>query len=229
MLTIICGEDSATSRNYFYELKNNYKKQGSEIYNIDSSQLTEITSWMGDSPSLFSQKKVFFTQGINKKISKKAPSKNLRIIEEIIKDKNIELIDWEEEISARFLKIGNGVTVKEFKPNENIFKLLDSCYPGNIKQFLTQLHLLSETVEGGFIFIMLQRHIRNLLLLSLKLNVPKLAPWQAAKLKGQSSKWDTKKLLGFYESLHRIDVSTKTSTNPYSMTNSLDIVACYFL
>jgi hypothetical protein len=229
MLTIVCGEDSKASRNYFYELKTKARSNDSEVYEIDAKNLSEILTWLSDAPSLFSAKKVFFTQSLNKNISKKTNPKLLATVEEIMKNREIELYDWEDEVPGRYLKVTRGVTVKEFKPSNSIFKLQDYCYPGNIKVFLDSLHELSGNTDDIFTFIMLSRHIRNLMLVKLGKTPPGMFSWAAAKLKSQAAKWETDKLISFYDNLHKIDVSLKTSSMPYSLTSALDILAGYYL
>lgn len=229
MLTIVCGEDSKASRNYFSDLKKNAKDKDCEVYEIDAKNIGDILNWLSDAPSLFAAKKVFFTQSLNKNISKKANPKFLATVEKILQDKEIELYDWENEIPGRFLKITRGVTVKEFKLSNTIFKLLDYCYPGNIKMFLDSLHELSGNTEDIFTFIMLTRHIRNLMLVKLGKTPPGMMSWAAAKLKSQASKWEVDKLISFYDNLHKIDVSLKTSSMPYTLEEAIDILASYYL
>jgi len=229
MLTIICGEDSSSSRKYYSDLKKEYLLKQYEIFDINFSQIENIPLWLGESESLFSKKKVFFTQNLNKKISKKTSLKLLKIISDIEKSEQIELVDWEEEITSRYLKFGNNSKIKEFKPNQSIFKLQDSLYPGNLTNFLKILSELPDSVEGLFIFIMISRHLRNLLIIANGGTIPKMFSWQLAKLNSQAKKWDKEKLLAFYLSLHKIDLLIKTSKNPFSVKKSLDILACYFL
>ena len=229
MLTIICGEDSITSRNYYSSLKKNYQDKDFQVIEIPSSELENIPSWMGESRSLFKENKVFFTVNVNKRVSRKLNLKINKVVDQIIKDKTIEVVDWEEEISSRSLKFPKGVTVKEFKPSQNIFKLQDVLYPGNLKSFLSILNQLTETVDENFVFIMLIRHLKNLLLVKTGQSNSKLQSWQIAKLRNQASKWRQDKLINFYDAFHKIDVSQKTSTNPYSLKKSLDILSCYYL
>ena len=229
MLTIVCGEDSVSSYNYYSSLKKTYSDKDYEILDVNSSDLENINSWMGESQSLFKQNKIFFTQNVNKKLSRKLNLKINRVVEKLIKDKTIEVVSWEEEISQRMLKFPKGVVVKEFKPQQNIFRLQDALYPGNLKNFLEILNRLNDTVDENFIFIMLIRHLRNLLLVKTGSSDNKLQKWQIYKLKSQAAKWRLDKLIDFYDSFHKIDASQKTSTNPYSIKKSLDIIACYYL
>ena len=229
MLTIVCGEDSSQSRVYYSDIKNDYKNKYVTIVDILSGELSEITKWMGESTSLFSSSQVFFTQNLNKKLSKKTTPKQIKIIEEIIKSKSIHLVDWEEDIPARYLKFGTGAKIKEFKLNESIFKLQETLFPDNFKNFVVMLNILKNSSEEVFIFIMLQRYVRNLLLVKMGLIPGKLASWQIGKLKNQAASWKLENLVNFYDSFHKIDASSKTSSNPFSLSNSLDLLASYYL
>ena len=224
---VICGEDSVASRNYFFELKKKYQAKDIEVQEINPNQIEEINNWLGDSLSLFSTKKIFFTQVLNKTISRKTSIK--RVIENLIKSKEVEIVDWEEGVSTRELKFSKLASVKEFKPTGSIFKLIDSCYPGNLSIFINQLNNLPDKIEAGFIFFMLSKQIRNLLLVKSDEQPAKMMDWQIWKLKKQANFWSQEKLLSFYEGLHRIDILVKTSQNPFSLRHSLDILAYYIL
>lgn len=229
MLTIVCGEDSVSSRDYYLSLRKNYNEKGIEVIDLKAEEISEITKSLSDSVSLFSQKLVFFTQRLNKKISKRSNPKLYASAKELAKKKDVELIDWEEYTSARELKLSKGVTVKEFRPPTSIFKLLDSCYPKNLKNFVNLLYSLPAKIDEMFIFVMLIRHVHNLFVIKHKGMIKSLQSWQAAKLKSQASLWDADKLDSFYEGLYRIEVSLKTGRNPFSLRKSLDLLACYFL
>lgn len=216
MLTVICGENVVESRDYFNNLKKSYQKQGWHVENILPEKLITLSTDQATSPSLFAQKIIYATDHLLKKIKK---DKQLP---------RVEIIDWEEDPSFR-LKFPKGTLIKEFKPPLSIFKLLDACYPGNLKQFLNILHQLPEKMEEGFIFRMLTERIRNLILIKEKQKLPKLQLWQKNKLIIQSKYWRLESLLAFYEGLYRIEVATKTSNNPFSIRKSLDILSTYFL
>ena len=229
MLTIVCGEDSIASRNYFIDQQKVLIKKNFEIVNISYQQVLELDENEASSASLFTQKRVYFTNSLNKKVLKKLSAKTERRIKKIISSKQIQVFDWEEETSARDLKSIKGIIVKEFKPNQNIFKLLDSCYPGNLKTFINTLHIVSESTEDIFIFIMLARHMRNILITKMGKKVPKLMSWQILKLSNQAKYWRFENLINFYQGLHRIDVNSKTGGTPFTVKKSLDILACYYL
>lgn len=227
MLTVICGEDSINAYNYFIELKKKYRQKNYEVFDIKVDEIENITSWIEKTETLFSLKKVFFTQDLNKKISKKQNLKLNKIIEEIINNPNIELFDLEIDLQSRFLKIPKKAIIKEFKPSDNIFKLQNSLYPGNLKNFIKILNKLD--IDQYFLFNMINQHVKNLILAKNNIFDKKLKDWQISKIKNQSAKWDEKKLLNFYEGLFKIEIQQKTSSTPYSIKQSLEILACYFL
>ncbi|MCM8787952.1 MAG: hypothetical protein NC935_07890 [Candidatus Omnitrophica bacterium] len=229
MLTIICGEDSVSSFDYYSSLKKEYKNQSYEVKDINANDLEDISLWMGESQLLFAQKQVFFTQNLNKKLSRKLNLKINKIISEIIKDKKTEVITWEEFISSRNLKFPKGATIKEFKPQENIFKLQDALYPGNLKNFLAILNNLSESTDENFIFLMLAQHLKNLINFKSGKTDKKLQKWQIYKLKNLADKWSLNRLLNFYDSFYKIDLQQKTSNTPFSIKNSLELLALYYL
>lgn len=229
MLTIICGEDSISSRNYFLGQQKIFIEKAYEIVNIDYRQVLELDESESSSASLFTQKRVYFTSSLNKKVLKKLNVKTEKKIKDIISSNNIQVFDWEEETTVRDLKSIKGIIIKELKPSQTIFKLLDFCYPGNLKQFIFTKNTISESTDDIFIFIMLARHMRNILITKLGEKLPKLMSWQIAKLSNQAKYWKIDNLINFYQGLHRIDVNAKTSNGPYSISKSLDILCCYYL
>ena len=98
-----------------------------------------------------------------------------------------------------------------------------------MKTFISTLSTVSESTEDIFIFIMLARHLRNILITKMGEKIPKLMSWQIGKLANQAKYWDEKNLINFYQGLHRIDVNSKTNGTPFSVKKSLDILACYYL
>lgn len=227
MITIICGEDTAASRVYYNSLKKNYLTRGYEIRIIAYQDIASIDQWLNESPSLFSNKKVFFSERFNK-YYKKDNLKFTSELQKLEKMKDVELVDW-EEVSSWELKLKKIGRVKEFKPNQTIFKLLDSVYPGNRISFTLLLNNLSQGLDANFIFIMLVRYIRNLIIIKEGLIPPRMQSWQTFKLKSQANHWKQENLVNFYEALFKIELGLKTSSNPFSIKESLEILACHFL
>lgn len=229
MLYIICGEDSVNSYNYFLDLKKSYHEKKYQIFDINYQQLEEIYLWLNQSISLFNEKKIFFSQNFNKKINKKN-QKIITILKKIIDDKSIELISWEDNTNLRSLKYPQGAIIKEFKLSENIFKLQESLYPGNLNNFINLIKKINDNTDENIIFRMIVNHIRNLILIANKqYQDSKLQKWQIFKLENQLKKWEINKLIMFYQSLYQIEIKTKTSSNPLDIIKLLQIISSYYL
>ncbi len=228
MLTIICGEDSVKAREYYQNVKREYESKSLSTQTIHPKDIQTTIKLGEQTIDLFSHKIVYFTENLNGYLSR-AGRKLPEGFEELFQSNEIEIIDWESEKSSRELKIAKLGKVKEFKPDKTIFQLLESCVPKNKKNFIALLEAISQSADEVFIYTMLSRHIRSLLLARTNSFSSRIQPWQRGKLSTQAREWDEKKLIGFYEGLHRIDVALKTSTTPYSVKESLDILACYYL
>ncbi len=228
MITIICGEDTTSSRTYFLDLSRKYKEQKYNIQYVTYTELSLVLEHAQFATNLFDQKQIFTIHNLNKSISARSGAA-ISYLEQIAKDDTIELIDWEDGTTARHLKFAHLAKVKEFKPSSNIFKLADSCYPGNLRVFVTTLSELAKPGEDMLIYVVLMRHIRNVLLAALGDPLSKLQSWQKAKVYNQAKLWKQDALIAFYDALLRIDISLKSGKNIYGIKNSLDIAACYYL
>lgn len=229
MITVICGENSSESRKYFVDIIQAFEKKNIEVRSIKANLFSTIHDQSENSSSLFHSEYIYVSENVNKLLSKRNNPEYFNQIERLSHQKNPQIFIWEEELSSRFLKYPKHILIKEFKISLSIFKLLESCYPGNIRQFLNQLHEVNKFNDEMFIFIMLIRHLRSLILANLDSLQSSLPVWQSQKLKSQSSKWEKTKLIDYYHSLYNIEYSLKSGTNPYNIINSLDIVSCYYL
>ncbi|MCS7093408.1 MAG: hypothetical protein NZL96_03220 [Patescibacteria group bacterium] len=227
MITVICGEDSVLAFNYFDKLKKTYASEGYHIIEVNPEEIKKASELI-DSPMLFSPKKIFFTQELYEKVIKKRRTSIDKIIHLFI-EKEVELIDFEEGIASKLLRFPKGVMIKEFKLSENIFKLQESVYPENLKNFFELLNKIRMVYDESYIFNMLVRRIRALILAKDGIFDPKMEQWQKKRLINQAKKWKKDDLLDFYKGLYRIEVQEKTSATPLSIIKSLEILACYFL
>ena len=228
MLTIVCGEDTISSRKHFQNLKAEYKSKGFEIKILPDVRLETIREQLTETSSLFTSQRVFFSENLVKQLKLKRNKASLEELDKIIKIKDIAWYDW-ETYTAREITNPKSAQIKEFKASTSIFKLLDECYPGNLKQFLGDMTQVLQSEEDGFIYAMLCKHIRTLILAKSNSLPPSTPPSQRGKLKSQAALWTLDKLISFYDGLARIDISVKTSANPYGIKKSLDIMACYLL
>src|SRR3989338_2758902 len=226
MLLTICGEDTVSSRNYLVLLKKQYSEKGYEVKDLTAEELLSFTLSEAQSPSLFFEKRVIFCDSVSKHIKKN--SNLLSELKKIEKSALLNLINWEKESAweLRFPKVG---TVKEFKPSHTIFKLADSLFPTNKRIFLANLESFMNETNEHFVFSMINKLVRNLLIIKTGEMPTRMQAWQAGKLRRQAAFWKLENLLLFYGALYKIDVGIKTSSIPYSIKESLAILACHFL
>ncbi len=227
MLTIICGEDTVTSRDYFVSLQSDYRNKGFMVRRISGDEFLDINKGLFDAQSLFSDKIIFVGERLSRFI-KMFGKKGVGELKKVADNDRVELIDW-EDTSLYELRMGKDARFKEFKPKETIFSLQEALFPTNRTRFITLLEIVSQSQDPGFIYIMICRHARHLLLAKEHVLPQKMPFWQSKKLESQSKFWDKDKLIQFYEGLLRIDIGQKTSTTPFSLTNALAILAYHFL
>lgn len=233
MIHVYCGEDTTASRKAYIATLQSYKSQSYEVFPLTAATLVDLPKGLSESMSLFSEKKVFCIENIEKHGLKKSTKSTKNELYEVLlqfsKDKQVEIIDYEEGKSSRVLKLKDLAIVHESKPELSVFQFIDLCIPGNKNKFIEALRLLAEDQEPLFLFIMLSRQIRQIVLAQRDSLSPKMAPWQRFKVQDAAKKWPETSLLGFYEGLIRIEIGIKSSSNPYGVAKSLEILACHYL
>lgn len=230
MLTVICGEDTTASRNAIHELKKQYITKGYETKNIIGSEIEDIYKNSAGVISLFGQPTIYFVDNLSTIIGRKRKGEFLDMLNALIANKEIQLIDWEHGKSAYSLTSLKKMATdfKEYKPEKSIFQLLEACYPGNLQAFVHAIQVVNSTQDATFIYAMLCKHIRSLILAK-EHALGNMSPWQKKSLQTQANYWDTEKLIAFYEGLAKIDIAMKTSGTPFDMKKSLEILSCYYL
>ena len=233
MLYIFCGEDSVAARSAYIQTIEKYKSHFAEIISLPSSSIINIYKDLADNLSLFSPQKVFCVENLEKygfKKSTKAKKDSVyEAISAISSNNSIILLDFEDGKQARQLKLKDLAKVHESKPSTSIFSLLDTCFPGNKVKFISSLRTVCISQDEMFVFVMLFRHVRLLILALATASVAKLPPWQKYKIIGQANKWDKNQLVNFYSGLIKIEINAKTSSDPYGIAKSLEILACHYL
>lgn len=233
MITIYCGEDNVSARKLFTNAIDSYRKEQVEIISISSSFILDMYKDLADNLSLFSSKKVFCVENLEKFSFKKSTKTKKDLVYEslvtISLDKSIILLDFEDSKQARQLKLKDLAKVYESKPATSIFKLVEECFPGNKQAFISSLRTVCETQDEIFVLIMLYRHIRQVVLAAHDLPIPKLPPWQRFKIQGQAKKWNKQSLIDFYAGLIKLEILAKSSSNPYGTIKSLEILVCHYL
>ncbi len=224
MITIIHGDDVASSRNYYVD-----KRQASQspvILDGGKFSLSDLMQSL-EGGSLFNEEKNIFIENF---FSSKKANTNFKEIVIYIEEQasKASIFFWENsELSKTELTTFKKTTAKLFKIPQNLFGFLDNIKPGNtdsIKQFH---ELLNQTAEE-LIFFMIVRQFRLLLAVSdpdaenAIDEVKRLAPWQTGKLKSQAKLFGPEKLIAIYKRLHEIDSDSKTGKSATSLTQTID-------
>jgi len=221
------------ARRAYISAINSYREKQVEIIALPASSVLDVKKGLADNLSLFASQKLFCIENLEKYSFKKSTKTTKNEVYEalvaISSDASIVLLDFEDEKEARELKLKDLATVLESKPATSIFKLMDECIPTNKEQFIKSLRVVCQTQDEMFVFIMLMRHVRQLVLAAHDSLSSKLPPWQKGKVLAQAKKWDKKLLTNFYSNLIKIEINAKTSSDPYGIRKSLEILACHYL
>ncbi|MDA1317070.1 MAG: hypothetical protein O3B87_03525 [bacterium] len=231
MLTIFAGEDSATSRRAFTSILQSYKEKNFDIRSVALNEIESIVLDDAGVTTLFGQEQIYTVENASKKYKGREKTSYKTAIQEIAKDKHKMLIDWEDGKSAYDLTTLKRIATdfRESKAQRSIFEVLDYCYPGNVIQFLSSYYIVLKSHDASFIFIMLCKHIRSLIQAQSNVYEKGSQSWQRLKIDQQAKLWDQTKLKKFYDGLARIDISSKSQASPYDLSQSIEVLVCYYL
>ena len=207
---LIHGDHQLTSRNFLNDLILKQKQLGYQPLRLNGKTLDLITLIQASTPqTLFTTKNIIIIENL----FSRPKSKDLEIIFSWLKKYQGEtsIIFWESKSIGKVLqrRLPQKITIKEFKTPTIIFKLVEQIDPSNIAQATTSLIKALKIESPEFIFIMVARQIRLLLLAKGKQKIPG-APWMVGKLKKQSQAFTPKELLLSYKYLYNIDKNIKT-------------------
>ncbi|PIZ66370.1 hypothetical protein CO051_03590 [Candidatus Roizmanbacteria bacterium CG_4_9_14_0_2_um_filter_39_13] len=231
MLTVITGEDSIASRAKLQTLKQEFMQKGFAVTQTYIDALEEVLKSSSGVYDLFGKQSVYFVDGLSSKYKGREKTPFKEIVQKLALEKGIQIIDWENGKSAYELSGLKRIasTFDEYKPGKTVFQLLEYAEPGNLKLFIDTLEVVSQSQDITFVYALLWKYIRKLIQAQNNTLESSVPSWQKQKLVYQSSKWNQKSLLQFYEKLARIDVSLKTNQTPYDLRESLELLVCYYL
>ncbi len=227
MITIICGEDTTTARQYLVDQIEKARSSGAEIRRVSPKELEEEIRDGGTAATLFHQMVIYQTSGLLGYLAKKRQKKQQ--LEVFSADQSISILDWEGGKSAYTLGLKKEPFLKEFRPSADIFSLLDAIVPGNRRRFVSLLGKILTYQEPIFVYTMLHRRVRSLIVLNVDPAAEKLHPFQKRQMEAQAKKWPMSELLRLYEGLFRIDQTLKTNGSSLSVRQSLEILACFYV
>lgn len=225
MITIIHGEDIASSRDFYYQLKT--KTADPIILAGETIQLTDFMQAV-DSGGLFDDSKTIFIEDL---LSKKKSKEEIDALLEYLKskEKEADLVLWEgKPISKSIISQFKKAVIKDFSFPKHVFLFVEAFRPENGKQLIAQFHNLLKTNEPEFALFMLIRQVRLLLgLNSSDANqideVARLQPWQKTRLQNQLRYFSKGKLISIYKQLYGIDINSKTGKLNSSLLQAITL------
>lgn len=231
MLTLIHGDDVVSSRKALEELKMKFPSFERVVFPPEKANLTDIVTAF-DSMSLFTNQKLIIIENL---ITGPANRDKEEILKALINNKlGAEVVLWEgKEVSKTTTNnYFSAAKVIFCRLPAVLFKFLDSIGEKPLPTILSMLEKLSDERGSEFIFTMLIRQWRNLLVardlgMSGFTGVP---AWQALKFINQARYFDAKNLISSYRLLLSLDIKVKRGKTPYSLRELLDIffVSVYY-
>lgn len=224
MITIIHGDDTASSRKYYIDQKTKdaFSFDGEKVSQTDLVQILEGGGLFSDS------KKIFVDDFLSKRKQGKETEDIILQLNKYCKTNDIFL--WEgKEISKKNISLFSDPNVKTFKFPLFLFTFLDGIKPRNTENLIS-FHEALKKSEAELVFFMLIRQFRLLLSVSQESStdanideVKRLAPWQKSKLKKQSGLFSLVNLKNAYKKLFEIDLGQKTGTLNMSLEQAIDM------
>lgn len=226
MITIIHGEDTASSRTSFISKKSEQKDAVS--FNGETVSLTALTQVL-EGGGLFDEEKHIYIEDL---LSKRKKSEEAEQILKILQkhEKSVDITLWESKsLSKTVLSHFSKPTVYHFDLPKSLFEFLDSLLPENGKTAVQLFHKTIATTDIHIVVFMIIRHIR--LLLALKEpsessidEVKRMSPWQSGKMAKQAKAFSLEKLIWFHKALFEIDLSQKTGKSALTLEQSIDFL-----
>lgn len=216
------GEDIVSSRKAFVGHLESLGIDEYEVLRINGKKLDEETLELSSGPnSLFGKKRVLAIDGL----FSGGKSKEKEIVFKLLFSIKSPVIIWEgKELGKTDCMIFPKNTVfNNHRIPVKLYNFLDSIFPGRKEENIRFFNQMVEVIDINFLFLMLVRQVRLLIMAKDDTALSKMASWQSAKLKAQSSRFEEEKLSEIYRKLLDIDYRQKTSSSPFDLKASLDL------
>lgn len=219
---VYCGEDLVASRKNFSSQKEKLIKEGYEEIFLDKNNINfEILENIFSNTGLFGNKKLLCTE--NFLGDKKSKDKD-KIIEKLSSFKDAKILIWEnKEITQAEKNKYDNFKFFNYKIPSSVFKFLEGIKPKNPQNNLFLLKNALINGDESFIFLMLGRQFKNLILAK-EDQLAKMPEWQKVKLKVQSNQFEINELINNINKLLIIDKNQKTSNSPYNLSSELELL-----
>lgn len=223
MLTLIHGDDTTLSRNYYISERQNHPEK--KIVDGNTVQITDLMQIFSGN-GLFGDQETIFIEDL---VSKRKSPKDIEELVTFLSDQTDALIFvWESKIlTPKQVSLFKKANVKEFKISTVVFTFLDSLKPNNSQYMIKLYHDVLEQEDAFYVLVMLMRQVRILLSVldpqeKIISEVVRMAPWQKTKMQKQAKAFTKEKLLAMHDQLFALEKGQKTGTLTLALPESID-------
>jgi len=224
MITLIHGNDIAQSRKALENEKTKYS--GDESVHIDGKKidLTDIISACESSSLISARKTIIIENMLSFGVTK---PKELILKYLAVNPTLHNIFIWEKnEVDKKILlKYFSKSRIIGYQLPFLLFKFLEAIGSATKSEILSLYHLLLKTRDAEFIYVMMIRQLRYLIIASDlgERGLKDLAFWQTRKFTLQSHYFRLEELIQFYRQLLFLEYQYKTGQTPYNFQSLLDI------
>lgn len=223
MITIIHGDDSASSRTYYKSLQ----KKDTRIFDGEKVTLTDIQQATASDSLFYEKKNISLENFFSKRKSSKEMQEIINTLQE--HDTIATILFWESKsLTKKQLETFPKSTQKTFILPKSLFAFLDAYKPENTKQLLKLYHETLAYTEAEMILAMLIRQTRILLALTDSTSseqideINRIAPWQKSKLLQQAKAFPLDQLKTLHTNLFHLDVKSKSGGLSLPLAQTID-------
>jgi hypothetical protein len=225
MITILHGSHTEASRSDLMRRKNESRK--SDIRTIDGKTAddTAITQAL-ESTSLFGSEVLVILERVFQNRTK-TPKRIQSLAKILAGCGSTDVIIWEEkELTPSVLNAIPGADVRLFAIPPQIFSFLDSIKPGAGSILLSKYSELIRSEAPEFIFSMLAKRLRQLILVTDSVTPPGMKPWQVNRLTTQANSFTMEQHIGMYKRLCSIEREVRSGTSAFSLEKHTELFLC---
>lgn len=218
---VLHGDNVSLSAKKLNQITDEFLANGLSVNSFDQSELTIARLRQELSPTdLFGNSSGLVIRGLLTGAKSKSKDK---IIEFLKQNNPPNVILYEPKaIHAATANQFKGATIENFKIDINIFKFMETVLPGNNQNTLKSYKdLIGKGAEPEFIFAMLVRQVRQLILTKNNPGLLKGSPYALRSLQPQAARFSLEVLLKMHSDLYRIEKGIKSGQNPLDLNNLL--------
>lgn len=207
---ILHGENNPESSKKLVEIIENQKSIGNTVISLESNSLKLETLRQELEPAdLFGNSNFVILSGLLAGGKKKSQEK---IIQYLKTENHQNLLLYEtKSIHPSTLRQFKNATIENFKVEVDIFRFLEKIHPNQKNALLASYNdLLAKKSEPEFIFAMLTRQVRQLIIAKTNPKQLKAPPFAINKLKQQAGSFTLDQILNMHADLYHIDLAIKT-------------------